>query len=195
MKAIETIYNGYRFRSRLEARWAVFFDALGVAYEYEPEGFELDNGMWYLPDFILHGVVPRARCDVREEITDLYVEVKGEPNAKDAQKIYEFSKNKPVWVVGALPDPDNYIISCEKQREEYCKRVCNGELPFEHHCVFCPYCYGTIDGDSCFGFSLGFDQHALSFHGADSSYSYGLYFPEIEKALREARSARFEFDR
>jgi hypothetical protein len=34
-------YNGYRFRSRLEARWAVFFDELGVAYRYEPEGFEL----------------------------------------------------------------------------------------------------------------------------------------------------------
>ena len=26
--------NGYRFRSVLEARWAVFFDALGIAYEY-----------------------------------------------------------------------------------------------------------------------------------------------------------------
>ena len=32
MKAIETEYNGYRFRSRLEARWAVFFDALGIEY-------------------------------------------------------------------------------------------------------------------------------------------------------------------
>ena len=26
IKAIETYYKGYRFRSRLEARWAVFFD-------------------------------------------------------------------------------------------------------------------------------------------------------------------------
>lgn len=26
--AIQTEYNGYLFRSRLEARWAVFFDAL-----------------------------------------------------------------------------------------------------------------------------------------------------------------------
>lgn len=25
IKPIETIYNGYHFRSRLEARWAVFF--------------------------------------------------------------------------------------------------------------------------------------------------------------------------
>lgn len=51
IKPIETIYNGYRFRSRLEARWAVFFDELGVQYEYEPEGFEMPSGNRYLPDF------------------------------------------------------------------------------------------------------------------------------------------------
>lgn len=47
---IETRYKGYRFRSRLEARWAVFFDALGLKWEYEPEGFQTSAG-WYLPDF------------------------------------------------------------------------------------------------------------------------------------------------
>ena len=51
IKPIETVYNGYRFRSRLEARWAVFFDTLKVNYEYEPEGFELPSGNYYLPDF------------------------------------------------------------------------------------------------------------------------------------------------
>lgn len=45
MKAIETIYNGYRFRSRLEARWAIFFDELKIKYQYELEGYELPNGM------------------------------------------------------------------------------------------------------------------------------------------------------
>ena len=53
IKAIETRYNGYLFRSRLEARWAVFFDSLGIRYEYEPEGFELPSGKRYLPDFYL----------------------------------------------------------------------------------------------------------------------------------------------
>jgi len=57
--AIPTEYKGYRFRSRLEARWAVFFDACGVKWEYEPEGFALPNGQFYLPDFLLHG------CDGR----------------------------------------------------------------------------------------------------------------------------------
>lgn len=53
IKAIETRYNGYRFRSRLEARWAVFFDKCNIRYEYESEGYELPNGEKYLPDFYL----------------------------------------------------------------------------------------------------------------------------------------------
>jgi hypothetical protein len=52
VKAIETAYRGYRFRSRLEARWAVFFDALRIRWEYEQQGYEFD-GVRYLPDFWL----------------------------------------------------------------------------------------------------------------------------------------------
>jgi hypothetical protein len=52
IKAIDTKYNGYKFRSRLEARWAIFFDSLSIKYEYEKEGFDL-NGLKYLPDFWL----------------------------------------------------------------------------------------------------------------------------------------------
>jgi hypothetical protein len=51
MKAIPTFWNGRYFRSRLEARWAVFFDELGIAYEYEKEGYDLGSGIKYLPDF------------------------------------------------------------------------------------------------------------------------------------------------
>lgn len=50
IQPIETSYKGYKFRSRLEARWAVCFDALGLQWEYEKEGFVLD-GTPYLPDF------------------------------------------------------------------------------------------------------------------------------------------------
>jgi hypothetical protein len=53
IKAIETRYKGYRMQSRLEARWAVFFDALGIEWEYEKEGFDLGEEGWYLPDFYL----------------------------------------------------------------------------------------------------------------------------------------------
>jgi hypothetical protein len=78
MKAIETSYRGYRFRSRVEARWAVFFDSLGVKWQYEPEGFNID-GVYYLPDFYLPDL-------------SYFVEVKPELelSAKDAAKINAF---------------------------------------------------------------------------------------------------------
>jgi hypothetical protein len=54
MKAIETFYDGHKFRSRTEARWAVFFNSLGLEYRYEYEGFLLvPPGEPYLPDFYL----------------------------------------------------------------------------------------------------------------------------------------------
>lgn len=46
--AIPTEYRGRIYRSRLEARWAAFFDRLGLAHEYEP----FDLGAWS-PDFLL----------------------------------------------------------------------------------------------------------------------------------------------
>ena len=67
--AIDTIYKGYRFRSRLEARWALFFDLCGMAWHYEAEPIKV-NGEAYLPDFKL--AVPELRQPV-------YLEVK--PNA------------------------------------------------------------------------------------------------------------------
>jgi len=86
IKAIETVYNGFKFRSRLEARWAVFFDAAGIKYEYEPEGFEHD-GVRYLPDFYLSD-------------TKTYVEVK--PNREHA--------------INELVKPFNLVISGKLQR-------------------------------------------------------------------------------
>lgn len=52
VRALETNLWGYRFRSRIEARWAVFFDRAGIEWQYETEGFLLPSGP-YLPDFFL----------------------------------------------------------------------------------------------------------------------------------------------
>ena len=53
MSAIPTFYDRIEYRSRLEARWAAFFDQLGWQYIYEP--FDADH---YIPDFIIHGDGP-----------------------------------------------------------------------------------------------------------------------------------------
>lgn len=48
MAAIPTKYRGVQFRSRLEARWAAFFDLVGWPWRYE--SLDLDG---YIPDFIV----------------------------------------------------------------------------------------------------------------------------------------------
>lgn len=48
IKAIPTVYKSVKFRSRLEARWACFFDLLGWPWAYE--AVDLDG---WIPDFIL----------------------------------------------------------------------------------------------------------------------------------------------
>lgn len=56
MKAIETQFKGILYRSRTEARWAVFMDALKFPFVYEPEGFDLKQDGWYIPDFWLPSI-------------------------------------------------------------------------------------------------------------------------------------------
>jgi hypothetical protein len=53
LKAIDTAYDGFLFRSRTEAKWAVLFRFLEIEFQYEPEGLELSTGDWYIPDFYL----------------------------------------------------------------------------------------------------------------------------------------------
>lgn len=54
VRSIPTVHRGRRFRSRLEARWSVFLEAIGIRFEYEYEGFEdTVDGQCYLPDFNL----------------------------------------------------------------------------------------------------------------------------------------------
>jgi hypothetical protein len=52
LKPIPTWYDGYHFRSRTEARYAVLWKACYWPYEYERQGFSLERGS-YLPDFYL----------------------------------------------------------------------------------------------------------------------------------------------
>lgn len=69
MNAIPTHYNGIDFRSRLEAKWARFFDLLGWPYEYEP--IDLSG---YIPDFVL-----------KFAKMPIYVEIKPSMTIKDLE--------------------------------------------------------------------------------------------------------------
>lgn len=95
MKPIETRYKGYRFRSRLEARWAVFFDTLGIAWEYEKEGYGLPSGP-YLPDFWL----PKEK---------FWIEIKPEyPTSHEITLVSELrlASGKDCFIAIGTPNPE-----------------------------------------------------------------------------------------
>jgi hypothetical protein len=52
-RGIATTYRNTRFRSRLEARWAAFFDLVDWGWTYEP--FDTDG---WIPDFLIAGDRP-----------------------------------------------------------------------------------------------------------------------------------------
>lgn len=72
MESKNTEYNGYFFRSRMEARWAVFFDTLNIKYHYEYMDFILSNKVRYLPDFYLPEL--NAYAEVKHEFTKESIE-------------------------------------------------------------------------------------------------------------------------
>lgn len=186
IKPIETRYNGYRFRSRLEARWAVFFDTLGVDYEYEPEGFELPNGEKYLPDFRLK--CWGTRGDVIEVPYPLYVEVKGEMTERDAEKIRLFSQQFPVLVVGAIPAVNTFNDSFDGYIFNSYDRM-NGTS-------ICPFNYETIDGDHFAAYPAATSDGKFFLWGDDYNYIYcdkAEQEAKIVNAYKAARSARFEY--
>lgn len=59
-------YGGTRFRSHLEARWAIFFDQLELKWEYEPQGFATGDSA-YLPDFVVFGALGRMWLEVKPD--------------------------------------------------------------------------------------------------------------------------------
>jgi hypothetical protein len=87
--AIPTEYNGVQFRSRLEARWAAFFDLCGWSWAYEPA----DLPGW-IPDFRLGP--PRVDA--------LYLEVKPASSVDPAvyKKINDSARGATDWLGEAV---------------------------------------------------------------------------------------------
>lgn len=110
LKAIQTEYAGHKFRSRLEARWAVFFNTVNIGWTYEAEGYELEYKnqiVHYLPDF-------------KTEYG--YFEVKGPEPAKEEyfkMEALAFNSGESVVLLRDIPDqggahaPLDMCVKCE----------------------------------------------------------------------------------
>lgn len=174
IKAIETKYNGYRFRSRLEARWAVFFDEIDVAYEYEPEGFDLNGvfselfpgknaseNLWYLPDFYL----PEYGW---------YVEIKPSGNLEEQNvslaKCTLLAHQKQIFIIIGSPGVGSYAVyplnPVERPTQSFtfstgrkCDRLwlsCDDEGAYE--ALNCETCWSPKCGDKAPWNHLGMDR-------------------------------------
>lgn len=149
IKAIPTIYKGYEFRSRLEAKWAYFLDQLDIKWVYEPEGYILNDGTKYLPDFYL------------PDFEDgMYAEVK--PINGDFSKSKEFFNTTKLPIIYLEGEPDfrvynYYILSKDNNEPYFLCGIINGDVyQYEKHkinynCFFVYPGYenedGTIDED------------------------------------------------
>lgn len=176
IKAIETFYNGYRFRSRLEARWAVFFDHIGIKYLYEPEGYKLSDGTMYLPDFYL----PES---------DSFFEVKGVMTDIDRHKIEQFIKESDKAVTIGYGDfrfeacdfwGDEGIGSPQNDYASLCIcRKCGKKWFMGMYGIWTCRCCGEYSGD----------QHFYEILNGDNGEPE---YQDVEEAIKAAKQARFE---
>lgn len=99
IKAIPTTYKGIEYRSKLEAKVAMFLTLGQISFEYEPERLGNENGEEYNPDFYLPD-------------TDDWIEVKGKREGYE-QEILKASRFvtydgpiKRLIIISEIPDPE-----------------------------------------------------------------------------------------
>lgn len=174
IQAIETRYSGYRFRSRLEARWAVFFDNLGIPWRYEPQGYQTSHGP-YLPDFEI------GLGDGRE----VFVEVKPDSNTEEDPRWHEVAEQiNPIYVSGDIPN------------ERDLKRGSHGDDLMHHYGRYWDNCHMFCICEKCgavgieFSASWGRITCCKESDGNDGPGNGD--HPRILAAFKSARQARFE---
>jgi hypothetical protein len=218
IQPIQTSYKGYLFRSRLEARWAVFFDELGVEYQYEPDGYEFDDKTRYLPDFYLPRVSTSASI-----FEGLWVEVKARydfdpANIRKLKKLCNLTQQPGIIVSG---DPMENVLLAEGQSDVADDGaawwICGEARSYEASdpadyaildgpyifCV-CPWCCKVgIEFDGRGARVCGYKKHFETEQEAlDAIKHFGFYraddkcytggHPMIVSAANAARRARFE---
>jgi hypothetical protein len=118
-RPIDPRYAGFRFHSRLEAQWAVFFDALGISWRYKPQGYKLPDGTQCLPDFeMVHDDMFTARpanprqvtCAGKEVFDRTFIVIKGTHwELEEFDKMYDLSQSMCCEVVLLMGTPSDVL--------------------------------------------------------------------------------------
>ena len=128
---IETRYAGCAFRSRLEARWAVFFDVWGLKWRYEPDTFQLPSGRLYLPDFYADGVG--------------YIECKPNRDADDGKlgelaEMLSTDHMQAFVIYGEVPAPSEVTVCGLTWSSPATELIMSGTDEAEYWFAQCPVC-------------------------------------------------------
>ena len=180
IKPIETAYNGYRFRSRLEARTAVFLDASKIPYSYEPEGFVFEDGTAYLPDFFLPD-------------QGTFLECKGVMGEKDENKILQLAKATGKEIVIMDPDLTPFTAIYVEDMHDYFpwKGKKPGLYTEEAALGKCYKCGRKF----FFGVNGSWSCRCCGFYDGDATSEW-LYWPggyiKDYEPIKKAKRARFE---
>ena len=94
IRAIPTRYAGRQFRSRLEARWATFFDLVGWRWEYEP--FDLRG---WIPDFALIGAHQTSLVEVKP-VADFGEEACRQARKKAVRAVLASERKSEILILG-----------------------------------------------------------------------------------------------
>ena len=198
MRAIETEWRGFKFRSRLEARYAVMFEEMGIGWDYEFQGFDLRDGRRYLPDFWL----PQL---------DLYVEIKGTEVNRDTERLLRDFRHPVILFVG-LPDFEGKRHPLNRAGvggKLYAFSVSNsnelGGMPFiaKAHLMTCCECEKWVldvrpeseklESGDCRLIDRGNDQKQWGPHCKHGYRDWKMRSnSEAKEAVKAAKSARFE---
>jgi hypothetical protein len=189
--AIETRYGSRHFRSRIEARWAVYFDVAGIAWDYEPENFLMENGEVYIPDFWLPDL--GRQDDVTFERGGLFVEIKGkEPTELERCRAYWLSKQtgKSVLVFWGSNFDTGHDLRLWRELEQL-----KDWKPLIAQFRQCPHCgvleAGPFDGHFCLERAAVAERYGV-LHYFDQDLEYPAESPMLALARESAQSARFE---
>ena len=114
IKPIETKFDGYRMRSRTEARYAVMFRACSLAYEYEMQGYSLELGA-FLPDFFL--LRQRVWLEVKGPPPTLVDECLCQCFATETRQVIVIAEGQPGWetvLICFTPDGEKSLTTLAK---------------------------------------------------------------------------------
>lgn len=191
IKAIQTRYNGYRFRSRLEARWAVFFDAAGIEYQYESEGFKIrcfGKTIFYLPDFFL----PKTKTwvEVKGDFRKLNWEVLVHCIEYGGQLPYiedSLFSSRGLLLLGEIPELDSFRFPCSPLHW----MLQHGKGAWVQEYSLAPFHSEYTFADKIF--NVGDTEEAERIVNSGQQYSGTSHCSDMcRAAYLAARSARFE---